>query len=137
METKTSKITLVTGTGSFNSAYGLLYKWEISFENGDFGEANTKTNPQTTWVVGKMANYTLEPNVNPAFNGKLKLIKEPHLPPANPGTGVKNEAVQKMIVAQSSISSAVEMLKGGSQYDADNVIKVADKFFNYVMLKVQ
>jgi hypothetical protein len=32
---KTSKVTNVAGIGTWNGNYGVMYKFEVSFENGD------------------------------------------------------------------------------------------------------
>lgn len=129
--TKTAKITNVTANGSFNSKHGMMYKWEVAFENGDFGDANTKEQAQTKWKVGETVTYKIEPNGN--YNPKLTLVTEK---PQNNGqlTG-KDPATQKMIVAQSSISSAVELYKHQTPIEDADVLATAETFFNWVMKK--
>ena len=130
METKTSKIVNVTANGSFNSKHGTMYKWEVAFENGDYGDANTKTQTQTTWVIGQTVNYTSTPNGN--FNPKLAIVKEN--PVSNHPT-VKNEGVQRMIIAQNSITNAVNFHSGNNPLELADVLATADKFFEWVIKK--
>jgi hypothetical protein len=56
---KISKVTNVTGNGSWDSQYGKLYKFEVFFENGDVGDYNSKLQEQTSFVVGQEATYEL------------------------------------------------------------------------------
>jgi hypothetical protein len=39
---KTSKVTNVAGIGTWNGQYGVMYKFEVSFENGDSGQYMSK-----------------------------------------------------------------------------------------------
>jgi len=57
METR-SKVTQVTGNGTWNSQYGLLYKFEVHFENGEYGTYMSKSLEQNKFVVGQEATYT-------------------------------------------------------------------------------
>jgi sortase (surface protein transpeptidase) len=57
METR-SKVTQVTGNGTWNSQYGLLYKFEVHFENGEYGTYMSKSLDQNKFVVGQEATYT-------------------------------------------------------------------------------
>lgn len=127
---KTSKITKVTPNGSFTGQYGTLYKFEVHFENGEYGDANCKSADQKQWVVGETVSYELTPNTNPQFNGKLKKIEE-----QKQGGQTKDPAVQKMIIAQSSLSSAVEFMKNQQPVNSEDVMRVADKFYNWVLQK--
>ena len=132
---KTSKITKVTPNGSFTGNYGELFKFEVHFENGDYGDANCKTQNQTTWVVGQTVNYDLTPNANPKFNGKLSIVKEPFVPGGTTNNAPKNESVQRTIIAQSSISSAVEFLKHDSKITEKEILTTAGMFFEWVIKK--
>ena len=59
MEQKRSAVTNVTANGSFNGQYGTLYKFEVTFDNGDGGEYASKSADQTKFKVGMEADYTI------------------------------------------------------------------------------
>lgn len=126
---KTAKVTNVQSNGTWQSPNGLMYKWDIDFDNGDHGQAMTKDQEHKTWVVNEIVSYTLEPNKNPQYPGKLTRIKEDK--PFTPNQS-KDPAVQKMIIAQSSLSSAVEFYKG-STLDTDDLLVCAKKFYDWVI----
>ncbi len=128
---KTSKITSVQSEGTWDSPNGLMYKWEVYFENGDLGQAMTKDKEHKTWTVGSTVNYTLTPNANPKYLGKLTLIKDAQ--PTSNGVGnVDNDLKQRMIIAQSSLSSAVEFYKGQT-LDVADTLACAKKFYDWVI----
>ena len=58
-QNKRSAVTNVTANGSFDGQYGTLYKFEITFANGDSGEYASKSNPQTKFSVGVETDYTI------------------------------------------------------------------------------
>lgn len=60
METKLSKVLSVIPAGSFESQYGMMYQFIITFENLDSGTFTTKVENQDRFQVGKEVNYTIE-----------------------------------------------------------------------------
>ena len=56
---KRSAVTNVTANGTYNGQYGTLYKFEITFANGDSGEYASKSQNQTKFVVGQETDYTI------------------------------------------------------------------------------
>ena len=58
-QNKRSAVTNVTANGTYNGQYGMLYKFQISFANGDVAEYNAKTQNQTKFVVGQEVDYVL------------------------------------------------------------------------------
>lgn len=56
---KSSKVTNVAANGTWNGQYGTMYKFEVSFENGDTGEYLSKAQDQNKFVVGQAAAYTI------------------------------------------------------------------------------
>ena len=58
-QTKRSAVTNVTANGSFDGQYGTLYKFEITFANGDSGEYASKSKDQTKFSVGVETDYTI------------------------------------------------------------------------------
>jgi hypothetical protein len=60
METKLSKVASVLTSGSFESQYGTMYQFIVTFQNEDCGTFTTKAENQDRFVVGKEVNYTIE-----------------------------------------------------------------------------
>jgi hypothetical protein len=58
-QTKRSAVTNVTANGSFDGQYGTLYKFEITFANGDNGEYASKSKDQNKFSVGVETDYTI------------------------------------------------------------------------------
>ena len=58
-QNKRSAVTNVTANGTYNGQYGMLYKFQVSFANGDVAEYNAKTQNQTKFVVGQEVDYVL------------------------------------------------------------------------------
>lgn len=58
-QTKRSAVTNVTANGTYNGQYGTLYKFEVTFANGDSGEYNAKTANQNKFVVGQETDYVI------------------------------------------------------------------------------
>ena len=58
-QTKRSAVTNVTANGSFDGQYGTLYKFEITFANGDSGEYASKSKDQNKFSVGVETDYTI------------------------------------------------------------------------------
>lgn len=60
METKLSKVASVLTSGSFESQYGTMYQFIVTFANEDCGTFTTKAQNQDRFIVGKEVNYTIE-----------------------------------------------------------------------------
>jgi hypothetical protein len=60
METKLSKVSSVVTSGSFESQYGTMYQFIVTFANGDCGTFTTKAQNQNRFEAGKDVNYTIE-----------------------------------------------------------------------------
>ena len=74
---KNSKVIKVTPNGTWDSQYGLKYKFEIEMENGDIGEYNSKTVDQTKFIEGQKTDYEFTdhekfPKINPIYNFQPK-----------------------------------------------------------------
>ena len=66
--TKTSTVSKVVPTNKpYESQYGTLYGFYITFENGDNGKYNSKSPEQTKFVVGETATYDF---IGKDYNGK-------------------------------------------------------------------
>ena len=123
---KKSKVTSAQPNGTWEGKFGLMYKSEISFENGDAGEYSSKTREQDKFVVGQETEYEF-------IGGNFPKVKPVYQKPQSFGGGgfKKDDNVQKMIVKQSSLKSAVDFCNEGCS--VEDVIKVAQKFTDWVM----
>ena len=57
MEIKKSAVTNVQPNGTWDGKYGLMYKFDVSFENGDTGSYLSKYENQTKFIVGQETEY--------------------------------------------------------------------------------
>jgi len=79
-QTKRSAVTNVTANGSYDGQYGTLYKFEITFANGDNGEYASKSKDQNKFSVGVETDYTI---TDRQFKDRLKYKIAPVM--AQPG----------------------------------------------------
>ena len=123
---KKSKVTSAQPNGTWEGKFGLMYKSEISFENGDAGEYSSKNREQDKFVVGKETEYEF-------IGGNFPKVKPVYQKPQSFGGGgfKKDDNVQKMIVKQSSLKAAVDYCNDCCR--VEDVIKVAQKFTDWVM----
>ena len=76
MEQKKSTVTNVQSNGTWEGQYGLMYKFEVSFENKDIGEYLSKSESQDKFIVGNETEYQFKdgqfPRVKPISNFQPK-----------------------------------------------------------------
>ena len=72
---KNSRVTRVTGNGTWEGKFGLMYKFEIEMENGDIGENLSKT-PECRFKEGQETDYEFTggdwPKIKPVNNFQPK-----------------------------------------------------------------
>ena len=107
-----------------------MYKFEIDFQNDDCGEYSSKSKDQNKFVIGEEVEYEF-------IDGKFPKVKPVYQKPDFASNGFsggykKDDTVQKMIVKQSSLKSAVDYCSGGNCSTSD-VLKVAQEFVDWVM----
>jgi hypothetical protein len=95
---KKSKVTNVTGNGTWQSQYGTMFKFEVEFANGDIGEYNSKSKDQTNFIVGQDADYDIS---SKDYQGKIFYTVKP----------------VKAVISQS--------FAGGGKYDSETSKKIA------------
>jgi|TARA_R110001599_G_scaffold27266_3_gene95906 hypothetical protein len=127
---KKSKVTNVQNNGTWEGKFGLMYKFEIDFQNDDCGEYSSKSKDQNKFVIGEEVEYEF-------IDGKFPKVKPVYQKPDFASNGFsggykKDDTVQKMIVKQSSLKSAVDYCSGGNCSTSD-VLKVAQEFVDWVM----
>jgi hypothetical protein len=131
---KNSKVTNVAGIGTWNGQYGVMYKFEVSFENGDSGQYMSKSQEQTKFKVGESATYTIE---GKEFNGQTYYTVKPVMQQqAFQGGGgkpyQKDPETEKRITRMSVLKVAGDLVING-QVKLHDLTKVAQIFERYVM----
>jgi hypothetical protein len=121
METR-SKVTQVTGNGTWNSQYGLLYKFEVHFENGEYGTYMSKSLDQNKFVVGQEATYTRDSKQ--ATGGAMYYTIKPVQPQQQFGGGGK-PAYQKDPETEKRIAR-MSVLKVAGDLVVNGVVKIHD-----------
>ena len=127
---KKSKVKSVQANGTWEGKFGMMYKFEVEFENEDFGEYSSKTQDQNKFVIGQEMEYEF-------IDGHFPKVKPVYQKPDFESNGVsgsykKDDTVQKLIVKQSSLKAAVDYCSGGNCSTSD-VLKVAQEFSDWVM----
>jgi hypothetical protein len=125
--TKTSKVTSAQADGTWNGKYGLMYRYEVAFENGDSGEYSSKSSEQNKFVVGQETEYTIEAG---QYGNKIKPVS--NFQQGGYATVKKGDNREKSIVRQSSLKCATDFViaNGG---DETRVIEIADMFTTWVL----
>jgi len=132
---KKGKVVSVNPQGDYQLKDGrTLYKFVLSFDNGDTGEYSSVKPDQTKFIVGQEAEYELNAT---QYGNRIK-------PVYSQGGGFSGggysggsyssggDTKQKMIVKQSCLKAAVDLLKDKGAKSTD-VLKVADSFVSWVM----
>ena len=127
---KKSTVKSVQANGTWEGKFGMMYKFEVEFENEDTGEYSSKTQDQNKFVEGQEMEYEF-------IDGHFPKVKPVYQKPDFVSKGVsggykKDDNVQKMIVKQSSLKSAVDYCSGGNCSTSD-VLRVAQEFVDWVM----
>jgi hypothetical protein len=127
MET-TSKIKTVVSTKPYVNDYGTTIYHNLLMENGDKISIGKKNEQKVGWEL----TYEIV-DTGQEYN-KAKAIKKSEVIETNQPTN-KNEGVQRMIVAQNSITNAVNFHQGSGPNDEADILNTAEKFFNWVIKK--
>ena len=122
---KKSKVKQVQPNGTWEGNYGMMYKFEITFENGDAGEYSSKSEQQTKFIEGQESEYEFT-------GGKFPKVKPYYAPPSGGQSYYKkDDSVEDLIVRQSSLKAAVDYCKGNN-CSPEEVCETADIFVNWV-----
>ena len=134
--TKTSIVKDIKSAGQpYEGQYGTLYGFYVTFENGDNGKYNSKSQDQTKFVVGQEATYDYIPR---EYQGKTYYTVKPVNPQyanvtpttsAAPATG-GSMSTNESIIRQTALKAAAEL--GGTP---QVVIANAQTFADWVMKK--
>ena len=125
---KNSKVTSVQSNGSWEGKYGIMYKFEIGFENGDVGEYSSKNQEQNKFVIGTNAEYEYT-------DGKFPKVKPVYIKPDSFNNSFSNSSNdnpdrQKVISKLSVLKSAIEF---DNNCTVEDVLKNAQTFYDWAM----
>jgi len=136
--TKTSIVKDIKSAGQpYEGQYGTLYGFYVTFENGDNGKYNSKSQDQTKFVIGQEATYDYIPR---EYNGKTYYTVKPVNPQyatqsVSNGTsngGGTHTSKDESIIRQTALKAAAEL--GGTP---QQVIANAQTFADWVMKKAE
>lgn len=125
METKQSKVKSVQANGTFESQYGLLYKFEYQMEDGTVLTANHKG--QTPLPAGTDVEYEIKGSNDHGSYGKVSKPK-----PANGFQKGGSYGGSKSNNASFALSYAKDLgianIEKGVDVSTENILTVATKF---------
>lgn len=131
-ETKKGVVTSAQGNGTWESKYGTMYKFEISFDNGDVGEYNSKSQDQNKFVTGQEAEYTI---ASREYNGNTFYTIKPAQPVGGfSGGGYKSKVdpeKDRRIAKLAVLKSATE-LATAKLIDRKDLFSCADEMIKWV-----
>ena len=132
--TKTSIVKDIKSAGQpYEGQYGTLYGFYVTFENGDNGKYNSKSQDQTKFVIGQEATYDYIPR---EYNGKtyytVKPVNPQYANTAPTTSGGNTTSKDESIIRQTALKAAAEL--GGTP---QQVIANAQTFADWVMKKAE
>ena len=137
MELRKSKVVGATPNGTWESQYGLFYKFEIAMENGDVGEYSSKYQDQTKFKVGEETDYEKH-TIN--RNGKQYIRIKPvsnfegggqSFQGGSSPRGVSNPDREVTIIRQTALKICGELVVAGT-ISMDEMTAVADQLVDFV-----
>ena len=127
-----ARVVSVSPKGDYQLRDGkTLYKFFVSMDNGDSGEYSSVKADQDKFVVGQEVEYELS---STQYGNKIKPVYAQGNSGGSytPKYSAGGDDKQKMIVKQSCLKAAVDLLKDKGAKSTD-VLKIADSFVNWVM----
>lgn len=128
-----SKVKAVTPNGTYEGKYGLMYKFDVEFENGEYGTAMGKTQ-ECKFVVGMEASYE---RTSREYNGQtyynVKYVNESYQ--GGGGYKGKDPKTEARIVRMNVLQRAVD-LAIADKIKLSDVPEVASQFAKWVNAEV-
>lgn len=122
---KTGRITNVETSGTFESYGSTLTRNKVTLATGETYTFNSKG------AFKKNVGDEIEFEVVNERYGNAKLIYNPNKPAPQAAPVQKNNDVQKFIIRQSSVASAVNFYKDKPSSE-DEVLDFAERIVNYI-----
>ena len=119
---KNSIVKSIQPNGTWEGKYGLMYKFEIGFENGDVGEYSSKNKEQDKFNIGSKTDYEY-------IDGKFPKVKPVYMKPDS----FNQSSPKQDVNVNNSIARAVAF-KGAVEFDnqctPEVVLKNAKYFYD-------
>ena len=119
---KNSIVKSIQPNGTWEGKYGLMYKFEIGFENGDVGEYSSKNKLQDKFYIGSKTDYEYT-------DGKFPKVKPVYIKPDS----FNQSSPKQDVNVNNSIARAVAF-KGAVEFDnqctPEVVLKNAKYFYD-------
>ena len=119
---KNSIVKSIQPNGTWEGKYGLMYKFEIGFENGDVGEYSSKNKDQDKFNIGSKTDYEY-------IDGKFPKVKPVYIKPDS----FNQTSPKQDVNVNNSIARAVAF-KGAVEFDnqctPEVVLKNAKYFYD-------
>ena len=125
----------VKSDGSFESQYGLFYKWLIEFQDNYSGEYLSKTETQNKFVEGQEVEIEVTTR---EYNGttinKIKPTSTFQGGGKSYTPAPKDNKTQEYIIKQNALTNACNIV---GEADIPKIIEIADAFKEYVLNDVK
>jgi len=121
---KTSKVKSVQANGTWDGTYGIMYKFEISFDNGDVGEYSSKNQDQNKFIQGQEIEYIFT-------GGNYPKIKPVYTQPSPANFSNKSEETSLKIARQSSLKVACDLCIASGEIE--DLLPMAERLTKWVM----
>jgi hypothetical protein len=129
---KTAKITKVVSKKDFTNSYGTTIYHQLQMDNGDKIEIGKKKELKEGWeLTYEITDDAFEYHKAKSVQPMQQANNTPNTPQSNP-SGLN---VQNLIVAQSSLASAVQLYQGSGLPDTKEILEAADTFYKWVLTK--
>ncbi len=136
MQVKKGIVEQVIANGTWEGKYGVMYKFEVVFTNGDVGEYSSKSKDQNKFEVGAEVEYEFT-------DGKFPKVK-PHYskPPGSfqsKSSYGKSDDVQVKIVRQSMLKASIDFwaISPELKPSTEDIFKTANIFIDFVNQKAE
>ena len=140
---KTSKVVSIQANGSWSGTFGEMFKYNLSFENGDTGEYSSKSAQQTKFIIGQLATYIVDVK-NPQYP-KIKSVFSPEVAEASSpmgststssasATAIKQVDIQLHITSQSMVKAAIDFhaINPAKDLHPADILKTARIFIDFI-----
>jgi major membrane immunogen (membrane-anchored lipoprotein) len=133
MQVKKGIVEQVIANGTWEGKYGVMYKFEVVFTNGDVGEYSSKSKDQNKFEVGAEVEYEFT-------DGKFPKVK-PHYSKPNgsykSNSYGKSDDVQVKIVRQSMLKASIDFwaISPELKPSTEDIFKTANIFIDFVNQK--
>ena len=137
METKKAKVTqVVPNSRSFNSQFGTMYVHLVSFDNGDAGEYNSKSQTCDKFTEGVDTDYTIEVKVNGNFkNTIIKPVKVDTFSGGSKFGGKSSGSIESFALSYSKDLAVALITSKQENVSVDRIILNAEVFYNWLKSK--